>query len=249
MGTTATPRPGSPGGPLWDPGAIPAATVVVARDRTDGVEVLMLRRDRDLAFAGGAWVFPGGRIDPADHDDHRHEQQGHDDAHAELERAARRAAVREAAEEAGLRLEPSALHRWSHWTPPPEAPRRFSTAFFVTAVHDDHPVRVDGSEIREHRWQQPGDVLELHADGSVSLSPPTFITLTQLSALDSTARLSDGVGRGQEVEHFATRVASLDDAIVALYHGDAGYETGDATATGARHRLVMGTRWTYERSP
>ena len=147
----------------------------------------MLRRDRDLAFAGGAWVFPGGRIDPADHDDHRHEQQGHDDAHAELERAARRAAVREAAEEAGLRLEPSALHRWSHWTPPPEAPRRFSTAFFVTAVHDDHPVRVDGSEIREHRWQQPGDVLELHADGSVSLSPPTFITLTQLSALDSTA--------------------------------------------------------------
>ncbi len=55
------------GGPLWDPTAIPAATVVVVRDGTDGLEVLICAADRDLAFAGGTWVFPGGRIDPTDH--------------------------------------------------------------------------------------------------------------------------------------------------------------------------------------
>ena len=32
-----------------------------------GVETLMLRRNSKLAFAGGAWVFPGGRIDPEDY--------------------------------------------------------------------------------------------------------------------------------------------------------------------------------------
>ena len=47
--------------------AMPAATVVLLRDTPDGVETLMLRRDTELAFAGGAWVFPGGRIDPEDY--------------------------------------------------------------------------------------------------------------------------------------------------------------------------------------
>ena len=51
------------------PPAIPAATVVLLRDGADGVETLMLRRDSKLAFAGGAWVFPGGRIDPEDYPD------------------------------------------------------------------------------------------------------------------------------------------------------------------------------------
>ena len=59
----APPLPGSPGAPLWDPLAVPAATVIVLRDGPDGPEALMLKRDRDLSFAGGMWVFPGGRID------------------------------------------------------------------------------------------------------------------------------------------------------------------------------------------
>ena len=44
---------------------IPAATVLVLRDRDDDLEVLMLRKNSRIAF-GGMWVFPGGRIDDAD---------------------------------------------------------------------------------------------------------------------------------------------------------------------------------------
>ena len=44
---------------------IPAATILLLRD-APGLEVLMVERHADIAFAGGALVFPGGRIDPGD---------------------------------------------------------------------------------------------------------------------------------------------------------------------------------------
>lgn len=48
--------------------AIPAATLILIRDREQGApQVLMVERSRDMAFAAGAMVFPGGRIDPSDH--------------------------------------------------------------------------------------------------------------------------------------------------------------------------------------
>ena len=71
---------------------VAAATVVLLRDTERGLETLMLRRDSRLAFAGGMWVFPGGRVDPGDF-----AGDETDDA-----TAGRNAAVREAAEEAGL---------------------------------------------------------------------------------------------------------------------------------------------------
>ncbi len=46
----------------------PAATVVLVRDAVQGPEVLLVQRHRATAFMGGAFVFPGGRLDPADGD-------------------------------------------------------------------------------------------------------------------------------------------------------------------------------------
>src|SRR5579859_7717571 len=83
---------------------VPAATVVLLRDGPTGLETLMLRRNSTLDFAGGMWVFPGGRVDAADH-------EGAADDLA----AARRAAVREAEEEAGLHVDEAALVWIAHW--------------------------------------------------------------------------------------------------------------------------------------
>lgn len=42
-----------------------AATVMLVRD-APGLEVFMLRRNLDSTFVPGAYVFPGGQVDPAD---------------------------------------------------------------------------------------------------------------------------------------------------------------------------------------
>ncbi len=47
----------------------PAATVIIARDTESagGIEIFMLRRSSQSAFAGGMYVFPGGRVESDDH--------------------------------------------------------------------------------------------------------------------------------------------------------------------------------------
>ncbi len=53
-------------GRLTPVAARPAATVVLLRDATDGLEVYLLRRLPSMAFAGGMQAFPGGAVDPRD---------------------------------------------------------------------------------------------------------------------------------------------------------------------------------------
>lgn len=45
---------------------IPAATVVLLRSGNRGLEVLLQKRHQNLSVLGGAYVFPGGKIDPLD---------------------------------------------------------------------------------------------------------------------------------------------------------------------------------------
>ena len=55
----------------FDPLAVPvspAATVMLIDDRPD-LQILMLRRTAKMVFGPDNWVFPGGRVDPADHVD------------------------------------------------------------------------------------------------------------------------------------------------------------------------------------
>ena len=90
-----------------------AATLVLLRDSPDGPEVLLVRRNPEQHFMGGAWVFPGGALHADD---------------ADLAAAA----VRELAEEAGIALPAAAeLVPWSRWITPEEVKVRFDTWFFV----------------------------------------------------------------------------------------------------------------------
>ena len=206
--------------------AIPAATVILLREHADDVQVLMLRKNSDIAF-GGMWVFPGGRIDPEDHV-----------GAADDEAAARAAAVREAEEEASIRVDPQDLVWFSHWTPPPAPRKRFATWFFAGsgAAHGD--VAVDDGEITDFEWISPEGALARHKAGEIDLAPPTWVTLYQLSLERSVDALLQRLSA--EVKVYSTRVAkSAEGQRVAMWRGDAGYEQWDADVPGARHRLVM----------
>jgi len=81
--------------------AIPAATILLLRD-APAFEVLMIKRHAAINFAGGAMVFPGGRIDEADSaPDWAHHCDGLGDIDP-VEHAPRIGAIREAFEETGI---------------------------------------------------------------------------------------------------------------------------------------------------
>ena len=81
---------------------IPAATVVIFRNAKTGgpPEILMVTRSRQLSFAGGMAVFPGGRVDDAD----TALAKRLDHELPEDEAASRIAAMRETLEETGLAI-------------------------------------------------------------------------------------------------------------------------------------------------
>lgn len=78
----------------------PAATAVVARSRPHGMELLFLRRPEEARFAAGAYVFPGGVIDPEDDGGAIVDRLGPGATRAEPDALV--AALREAFEESGL---------------------------------------------------------------------------------------------------------------------------------------------------
>ncbi|MCW3845957.1 NUDIX domain-containing protein [Sphingomonas sp. LB-2] len=86
---------------MADEEAIPAATVIVMREGGEGPpELLMVERAAAMRFAGGALVFPGGRVDPGDHA-LAATLEG-DQSNDNWDMAARIAAIRETLEEAGV---------------------------------------------------------------------------------------------------------------------------------------------------
>src|SRR3954447_17310405 len=93
-----------------------AASAIVLRDGVPGLEVLLVQRNPDARFMGGAWVFPGGAVDRG-------------------ERDPRQAALRELEEEASIRLDGvERLVPFSRWITPAEVKIRFDTWFYVVAA-------------------------------------------------------------------------------------------------------------------
>jgi len=216
---------------------IPAATVVVLRDGTGGIETLMLRRNSKLEFVGGMWVFPGGRIDP---DDYAGDQD-------DVVTAARRAAVREATEEAGQHLDADALAWFSHWTPPAITPKRFSTWFFAARAGGD-AVSIDGGEIHDAGWMTPAEAMRRRNALEIELAPPTWVTL---ETLDRFPDVSTALAEldAADVDFFETRIGRGAEGPVALWEGDAGYAEADPDTAGPRHRLTMAdSGFVYDRS-
>ncbi|TKD51409.1 NUDIX hydrolase [Sphingomonas baiyangensis] len=189
--------------------AIPAATLVVMRACAGGPpEILMVERSRAMAFAGGALVFPGGRVDPADHEAAAllAPDSDADDI------AARIAAIRETIEEAGVAIgieapldierararlyagEPltsvvapgairlDKLEPFARWLPRHKQARTFDTRFYLAELPADAPPPlVDGNENVRLFWATAAAVLAMAQAGEARLIFPTRRNLERLA--------------------------------------------------------------------
>lgn len=217
-----------------DSPAIAAATVVLLRNTDDGIETLMLRKNSRIAF-GSMWVFPGGRIDDSDRVDAN--SAALDDL-----AAARKAAAREAHEEAEIDVDPDSMVIFAHWIPPVDAPKRYATWFFAARVDDrsenESSVKIDEGEIVEGEWMTPQACLQRHHEGEIELAPPTWVTLATLRGYENAQAALDCL-KDRPPRHFATRICNSEQGPIAMWAGDAGYEANDVTLSGPRHRLEM----------
>ncbi|MEO6198746.1 MAG: NUDIX domain-containing protein [Sphingomicrobium sp.] len=189
--------------------AIPAATLIVVRDRAGKApELLIVERAGGMAFAAGALVFPGGRIDARDRD-----LGGAD--------SARIAAIRETIEETaipvaiaplpdsdqaaemqaalvaerpfadmlrdhGLTLDLRALTPFARWVPKFHAVRRFDTMFYAARAPAGpwQPQVIEG-ECSGAYWLSAKAVLDMEKSGDARLIFPTRRTLERLAQHDS----------------------------------------------------------------
>lgn len=179
----------------------PAATVMLVRDGEEGLEVLMLRRTLAAVFLAGAYVFPGGALDPGD-DGYRaaairecFEEAGIllavDGAGRPVECADRFAAHRRAVHAGevsmaevcateGVTLDIGALQYVSRWVTPPGGPRRFDTRFYVAAAPAGQEPIHDEAEAMAIEWLRPVVALERSAAGTIDLIEPTVESLRTL---------------------------------------------------------------------
>jgi 8-oxo-dGTP pyrophosphatase MutT (NUDIX family) len=206
--------------------AIPAATLILVRDAPSGPpEILMVERAEGMAFAAGALVFPGGRIDDADHELGR--ASGID--------AGMVAAIRETIEETAIpvglsplpspkqaialqdaliaeqplgglldahdfKIDAAALTPFARWVPKFHAVRRFDTLFFVARCPPgEWEPRVIEGECASAAWLRPSDVLEREKQGHARLIFPTRRTLERLAQHATFGGIEDDA-RGHPIE-------------------------------------------------
>lgn len=196
--------------------AIPAATLIVMRDRVGAPpEVLMVERAAKLAFAGGAMVFPGGRIDAAD--------EAAAAVHATPHASARIAAIRETIEESavaigltptpdpaltatlaktlhagtpftdllaahGLALDLDQLTLFARWKPAFHQTRIFDTLFFIAeAPAGDWVPAPQPGECEAVIWIGAGALLDRIAAGQATAIFPTIRNLERLAQFTTVA--------------------------------------------------------------
>lgn len=192
-----------------------AASVIVVRGGDRELELLLVRRSPAARFMAGVWVFPGGSVDPADY------ASGDPEG---LHFALRAAAVREVAEEAGIRLEAAdQLAPFSRWITPAHLMTRFDTWFFVAPAPWNAEARVDGEECVDAQWAAPADALAGYRAGQLPLVFPTVKHLEQLARFRTANELIE-YAWASEVEPIEPRIVMVRDEAQVLLPGDPGYD-------------------------
>ena len=196
--------------------AIPAATLVLFRETAGAPELLFVERSKAMVFAGGALVFPGGRIDPGDRalalelggdpDDiaarigairETMEEVGlpiglppvTPETFAQLRAGLHRgAAIGTVLRELGLTLDPSALVAFARWLPAHANMRIFDTRFYLAQLPADAPDPVvDDTENVRVFWSSAQGVLDDADAGRARIIFPTRRNLERLAQFGSFA--------------------------------------------------------------
>jgi 8-oxo-dGTP pyrophosphatase MutT (NUDIX family) len=192
----------------WNPGPeIPprvAASVIVLRDSPGGPEVLLVQRNPNARFMGGAWVFPGGAVD--------------------ADETVEQTALRELTEEAAVRLIDTAeLTPFSRWITPAEVKIRFDTWFFVVRAPGDAQPRADGQECVDLRWIAPQEALDAGAAGGLELVFPTIKHLEQLAGFP-TVDATIEAARMRDVVPIQPRIVVENGGARVLLPGEPGFD-------------------------
>jgi 8-oxo-dGTP pyrophosphatase MutT (NUDIX family) len=195
-------------GPVVD--ARPAASAILLRDAESGPEVLLLQRNPEARFMGGAWVFPGGSVHEAD------EREGVPGPVA--------AAMRETEEECGLLIaRPDELVPFSRWITPAQVTIRFDTWFFIARAPEDAEPLIDNAEVVAARWLRPQDALDAGTRGELML---VFPTIKHLEDLAQFASVDDALKEARQRRVMPVEPRVLVDGGVAriLMPGEPGYD-------------------------
>jgi 8-oxo-dGTP pyrophosphatase MutT (NUDIX family) len=185
-----------------------AATIILLRGGARTLEVLLVQRSPAARLLGGAWVFPGGVVDPED--------GSGPDAH-------RRAAVRELEEETGVTgLKPADLALFSRWITPSAVRSRYDTHFFLARLPEGARPRIDGKECADLGWFAPAEALARHRAGGFLIVFPTIKHLEPLTAYASADAALEEAGR-REVVPVQPRLIKRDGEHHILLPGDPGY--------------------------
>ena len=216
----------------------PAATVMLLRQGKEGLEVLLLKRNKKLKFAPAFWVFPGGKIDQEDII-----------AGANPVEAAKIAAVREAEEEAGVSVTIEKIHYFCHWTTPPMQKRRFATSFFVSLLPTDQAatIQIDDGEIKDYCWLNLQEAIQKSKTREIPMLPPTYLAIQRFSKCQNE---KDILAETTTVQPKVLPTVSIEQSeppiLHYIYEGDAAYKNAKHDTPGPRHRLVGGLDGGYQ---
>ncbi len=210
---------------------IDSASILIIRDNdeTGKLEVLLVKRHEDIAFAGGAYVFPGGKIDPGDHkliDESGIFPHGYGELIG--------TAVREVFEESGMIVgdldEISGevdrllwdeitisdfmdlvdigcfrdhIVPFARWITPKVYSRRFDTRFFLAKAPDNQVARPDQKEVVEVIWAEPLEFIDKNRKNMM------FPTIMNLKLLAQASSVEDAI-----VQARARKIISVEPKVI-----------------------------------